>query len=186
MRSPGLTIRTATCDDYEAAVELNRQVAPGRDLTREQFQRWLSTTTVAQTDSGEIVGLCHGNHTSATWQSFVMTPEPPTEWRCSYLDTLVVAADHRGHGIGAALLERFLDAARAAGNTWVVLRPMPADPVHGAEELLTFYGAAGFVPLQHRLAHGLTRAPVLGRAVVEHPDHAIEPLQVTATGPGGR
>ena len=185
MWSPGMTIRPATCDDYEAAVELNRQVAPDRELTREQFQRWLGTTTVAATSAGEIVGLCHGNHTSATWQSFVVTPEPPAEWRCSYLDTLVVADDHRGHGIGAELLEHFLETARAAGNAWVVLRPMPSDPVHDAAELLTFYGAAGFVPLQHRLSHGLTRAPMLGRALVEHPDHTIEPLQVTARGPGG-
>lgn len=180
-----MTIRSATCDDYEAAVELNRQVAPGRELTRDQFQRWSGTTTVAEIDTGEIVGLCHGNHSSATWQSFVVHPEPPVEWRCSYLDTLVVADDHRGHGIGAALLDRFLDAARAAGNTWIVLRPKPSDPEHGPEKLLTFYGAAGFVPLQHQLSHGLTRALVLGRTLVEHPDHTIEPLQVTATAPGG-
>lgn len=186
MCSPGMTIRPATCDDYEAAVELNRQIDPVRELTREQFERWLGTTTVAQTGGGEIVGLCHGNHCSATWQSFVVTPEPPTEWRCSYLDTLVVAHHHRDHGIGAALLERFLDAARAAGNTWVVLRPESADPEHGAEDLLAFYGSAGFVPLQHRLVHGLTRALMLGRALVEHPDHAIEPLQVTTTVPGVR
>ncbi|MEX5298436.1 GNAT family N-acetyltransferase [Kocuria sp. CPCC 205292] len=184
MCSPSITIRPAACDDWEAAAELNRQVAPHRDLTRKQFERWLGTTTVAETRRGEIVGLCHGNHSSATWQSFVVTPEPPAEWRCSYLDTLVVAHHHRDRGIGAALLERFLDTARAAGNTWVVLRPESPDPVHGAEELLAFYGAAGFVPLQHRLAHGLTRALMLGRALVEHPDHTVEPLQVTATVPG--
>lgn len=63
--------------------------------------------------------------------------------RCSCLDALVVTHDHRGHGIGAAPLERFLDAARAAGDTRVALRPEPSDLEHCPEELLAFYGAAG-------------------------------------------
>ena len=185
MASPGIDMRPATADDYPAAAELYRQVARGRELSRAQFTAWLDTTTVAVTH-GDVVGLCHGNHTSATWQSFVVEPEPPLEWRCSYLDTLVVARSHRGHGVGAALLEQFLDAARAAGNTWVVLRPVPADPREGFDELLAFYGAFGFVPLRHRLTHGLTNALVLGRALVARPDHVVRPLEVDATVPGAR
>ncbi|MEF3121792.1 GNAT family N-acetyltransferase [Kocuria flava] len=185
MSSAGHGIRPARASDHAAAVALHAQVVPGRELTRERFTAWLGTTTVA-TVGGEVVGLCHGNHASATWQSFVVEPEPDPQWRCSYLDTLVVARAHRGRGIGADLLERFLDAARAAGSTWAVLRPEPATPPQGAEELLAFYGGAGFVPLQHRLAHGLSNALVLGRPLVAHPEHVLQPLQVTPPRPGGR
>lgn len=185
MSSPGHEIRPARADDHAAAAALHAQVVDGRELTRERFAAWLETTTVA-TVGGEVVGLCHGNHASATWQSFVVEPEPDPQWRCSYLDTLVVARAHRGRGIGAELLERFLDAARAAGSTWVVLRPEPATPRQGAEELLAFYGGAGFVPLRHRLVHGLSNALVLGRPLVAHPEHVLQPLQVSPPRPGGR
>ena len=97
MSSPGIDLRPATTDDLPAAAALYGQVAPGRGLSRAQSTAWLDTTTVAVAH-GDVVGLCHGNHTSATWQSFVVEPEPPVEWRCSYLDTLVVGSSHRGHG----------------------------------------------------------------------------------------
>ena len=40
---------------------------------------------------------------------------------CGYVDQLWVRADRRGHGLGAALLDRAEDTARAAGCAQVVL-----------------------------------------------------------------
>ena len=60
MCSPGMTIRPATCDDYEAAVELNRQgicVWDGDAYARELFDAF------GVTEDGGVVrlGLMHYN-----------------------------------------------------------------------------------------------------------------------------
>lgn len=45
----------------------------------------------------------------------------------AYLEELYVAADHRGRGLGRALLERVIEIARERGATWIELATAVSD-----------------------------------------------------------
>jgi putative acetyltransferase len=67
----------------------------------------------------------------------------PLDPPAAELDIMYVAPQHRGTGVGRALLAALEQHARAAGITVVRLRAGDPQP-----EALRFYAAAGFVPIQ--------------------------------------
>jgi GNAT superfamily N-acetyltransferase len=67
----------------------------------------------------------------------------PQDLPAAELDLMYVAPEHRGTGVGRALLAALEQHARAAGVT--VLRLRAGDP---QPEALRFYGTAGFVAIE--------------------------------------
>jgi GNAT superfamily N-acetyltransferase len=67
----------------------------------------------------------------------------PLDPPAAELDIMYVAPEHRGTGVGRALLAALDQHARAAGITVVRLRAGDPQP-----EALRFYSAAGFVPIE--------------------------------------
>ncbi len=66
------------------------------------------------------------------------------------LDQLAVAPLGRRHGVATALLEAVRDAGREAG-----CRRLLTEVWDFNEEALSFYEAAGFLPMKHRLEQSL-------------------------------
>jgi GNAT superfamily N-acetyltransferase len=66
---------------------------------------------------------------------------PDSEW--GYVHQVFVQADHRGRGVGAALVDAVAAAARADGLSQLVLNPTPRS--------VPFYVRSGFVPAGHLL-----------------------------------
>lgn len=100
-------------DDYNAFYERVGPTALPDEITQTTWRRFFDAgepvhCIVAELEGG-IVGICHYIfHRSTTRLAPVC-----------YLQDLFTAADHRGHGIGRALIEKVYDLAREAGSTRV-------------------------------------------------------------------
>lgn len=116
-RIAGLTVRNATTDDAAALVELMEAGALGTpaavpdDLTpyRAALEEIASTpgteVLVAEID-GAVVGMC---------QLITFRHVQHGGGRCGEVESMHVTPARRGTGIGGALLEAAVEAARAAG-----------------------------------------------------------------------
>lgn len=139
-----MNIRAVLPGDYEAIADLVEQWQPGtaqdmrsRLLTRNDPE-WVAE------DEGRIIGWIRGHHEQTyIWRRLAEFAERPECWRCSYITQICVDHEHRGQGIGSALLRVFEQAALSAGNSLVVLNPDASEP--GREQSLhTFYGKNGY------------------------------------------
>ncbi|MBW2731556.1 MAG: GNAT family N-acetyltransferase [Deltaproteobacteria bacterium] len=80
------------------------------------------------------------------------TPNDPGMVRCRrlYVDRLVVAAEHRGQGVGRALMDSVEERGRSRGAEQLVLTVWA-----GNEEALRFYQREGLVEVGRLLAREL-------------------------------
>lgn len=131
-----ITIRRCAEDDFEAVLELLRQLWPDRELEREALadtfrynlhcdhQHYLCAV------SGDaLVGFCSLSVRKSLWgQGFL-----------GYVDELVVEEKRRGEGIGGILLERALELAKEAG-----CRRVELDSAFHREDAHRFYESHGF------------------------------------------
>jgi GNAT superfamily N-acetyltransferase len=148
MASP--SIRPARLSDSEQLAPLLEQL--GYPVEPEEVSRRLERllkapgvgVLVAESDgpdgASEIVGL-------GSYQIIELLERPAPQCR---ITALVVRADHRRRGIGAALLEKIAGAARRRGCFRLEITTRPDRP-----EALPFYTALGFAPRPHRLVKEL-------------------------------
>ena len=139
----GLTIRESGADDWRAAGELRwawdledgDAALYDHDDFVQVFADWIGTHRdthgcwVAQ-QSDEVVGMAF----------LVRTPRPPRpstgERWVAEIQSVYVAASHRGQGIGGRLVDVLLERARADGADRVI--------VHSRPKSVAVYHRAGF------------------------------------------
>jgi GNAT superfamily N-acetyltransferase len=120
-----MTIRPATADDVPVILALIRElatyerepdavVATEEDIRREGFGRAPSFHVLIAERSGEPVGFALYFFTYSTWRGR----------RCLHLEDLFVRPEHRGHGLGLALMRALAREAVSQGCprfVWQVL-----------------------------------------------------------------
>jgi GNAT superfamily N-acetyltransferase len=140
----GLVIRRATDDDLDRAVELlslgaiagtppredRAELAPYRDALRD-LDRAGGAVLVADLD-GDVVGVC---------QLIVFRHLQARGGRCAEIESVHVHPDHRGTGVGTALVRHAIERARALGCYRVQLTSNTA-----REDAHRFYESLGFDP----------------------------------------
>jgi len=145
MTPAGLVIRRATDADLGPAVELLILGAlPGAPAPREdaadigpyaaarrEIEDAGGTVLVAEL-AGEVVGVC---------QLIVLRHLQQRGGRCAEIESVHVRPDHRGSGIGTALLRDAIERARALGCYRVQLTSNTR-----REEAHRFYERLGFSP----------------------------------------
>lgn len=134
-------IRQATPEDAESLLPLLDQLGYRSDLdeVRPRLERLLTTqdSSVLVTEhERELVGF-------ATFHIFELIYRPRPQCR---LTALVVRADRRRQGIGAALIQSVEKAAREQGCFRIELTTRM-----GRGEAIPFYTALGFAERPHRL-----------------------------------
>lgn len=166
-------IRLAQLTDYTQVRRLWNLYHPAAVFSEYDFQAELPSYSVALVD-GTVVGFCCGHHASAAWLECRVSPRPPVDWDCSYLETLVVDEPHRGRGIGTALLEDLTTRATAAGTSWLLLYPKRGDgrPM-ASEQLLRFYTRAGLRLLEPADDYLRERPWMMGRPLVASPAYIM-------------
>lgn len=166
-------IRPAAPADHRPVSALWAQYHPGAVLPERDFLADLPAYTVAVVD-GKVVGFCCGHHSSGAWLECRPSPVPPADWDCSYIDTLVVDEQHRGQGIGTALLREFMGRAASSGSSWLMLFPKRGDgrPLQSAQ-LLQFYGRAGLRLLEPAEAFLRERPWMMGVPLRANPQYVF-------------
>lgn len=141
--SRGITVRRASLEDpadLAHLVRLRRLQGGGQEhdadaAFSDQLARWLHAESprrawwLAETD-GDTAGFVGALR-------YMRMPKPgtkPTGW--AYLGSLYVTAQHRGHGLGGAMVDAVVTWARAEGLVRVVLSP--------SERSVPLYRRAGF------------------------------------------
>ena len=83
------------------------------------------------------------------WLAFVERTPTPAQFlrRCGHIQAMYVAPDHRGQGIGTAILESLIDAARSEGLEYLLVHPSPRSA--------RFYARAGFIATEEHLVRDL-------------------------------
>lgn len=159
----GLQIRPARETDYDALCPLWRQgddlharlhpgffrTAPGLPRSFGELSRMLAAreeVLLVAEDSGVLVGLAHVR--------VFDTPEHPakTRRRRGYLEDLVVLQDHRGRGVGRALMEAAAGWCTEQGGTQLLLTVWA-----GNDPAESFYRGLGYRPVNRVLALDLDR-----------------------------
>ncbi|SDM25198.1 diamine N-acetyltransferase [Catalinimonas alkaloidigena] len=116
------TIRRAHPADFEVLYALMLEFAhyldmPGKLTTSpEQLRRDqdIFRALLVEDDDGTPIGFATYFYAYYSWSG-----------KALYLDDLYIRATHRGHGLGATLLDRVIEVAREAGcrqMRWLVLR----------------------------------------------------------------
>ena len=136
--------------------------SPGIRTLLTQMPRWESAAhrlsrsqgLVAVDDQGRIIGWLSGHHNSPAWEN-IPGYNMHEDWRCSFVEWLLVDENCRSTGIGASLLERFALESSEAGRDTII-----ASPQAGEHErvLLEFYYRLGYRRASsghvHRGLHG--------------------------------
>jgi GNAT superfamily N-acetyltransferase len=112
---------------------------------------------VAEEEEGEVVGMAH---------AAVHVPSSASDERALELSGVVVRRDHRGRGVGRALVAEAVRFAREMGVRWVTLKVFARN-----EGARAFWESLGFSSRMVQLT--ADSATVLGRAA-EHPDPNAE------------
>ncbi|MBV8735290.1 MAG: GNAT family N-acetyltransferase [Solirubrobacterales bacterium] len=147
MTSPA--IRPARLSDGEQLLPLLHQLGyptSGEEVSR-RLARLIQAPSVgvlvaADHEGSEVIGL-------GTFQIIELLERPAPQCR---ITALVVRADHRRRGIGAALVEAIAEVARQRGCFRLELTTRP-----DRQEALPFYTALGFTVRPHRLVMDLDR-----------------------------
>lgn len=105
-------IRLSTEDDFQDVLLLLGQLWPDKAIDREAvwqvFHRALrspSQTYLSAMAGSRVIGFCSLTVKNNLWQ----------EGNLGHVDELVVDREFRGAGVGSALLDRIIEAARDAG-----------------------------------------------------------------------
>lgn len=144
---PEFSLRTATADDEAFLVEMLYAalfVPPGADpfprsvIESPDLAPYASGFGTAHGDVGVVAELADGTPIGAAWGR-LPTPDHPG---FGYVDddtpelSIAVAADHRGRGVGTALLTELLDAA-----------PRMCLSVDNRNPAVRLYERFGFIPV---------------------------------------
>ena len=121
---------------------------PGIRSLLDQMPQWqtvaqslpYSRGLVAVDGHGRVLGWLAGHHDSYAWES-VSGYDRPSNWRCSFVEWLLVDEDCRSAGIGAALMERFAIESSEAGRDTIIVSPQAGDD---EQALLKFYYRLGY------------------------------------------
>lgn len=106
-----------------AAGELLDEWKPGTAADKSPDRYTYLVASIA----GEPVGVLEGYHDFGGW-SELKDFHHLDDNLGSYVSSLYVKPSHRMHGVGGALLDRFIDDARAHGSLAVVAWPDETDP----------------------------------------------------------
>lgn len=156
--TPGYTLAPLDLDDLEALRTVkNASFQDHWGTLPESAEEWRQRLTrssvradlsvVATPEAGEVAGFC-------------LCLVSPDDWAgqgfsSSYIELLGVTREHRGAGLGTAMLVQALHAARAEGLDRVTLNVDSASPT-GATGL---YAAAGFTPAGQTVTYTITLDP---------------------------
>ncbi|GAA5153999.1 GNAT family N-acetyltransferase [Nocardioides marinquilinus] len=154
----GATVREATADDVAGVVALGEAVVPptygpiSDELAASQLSRWWSPEAVADSmgrlphwvavdaDDATVVGVANLGESDGV----------PTMWK------LYVHPECHGTGLGSALLDRVVDAARGRGADVLQL-----EHVAGNDPAARFYARRGFVETGRTPLAGVPGVPGL-------------------------
>jgi GNAT superfamily N-acetyltransferase len=145
--SPEITVRLATAEDAEVAIELVGRllvelggVAPAHDAVRPTYDR-----LVGSTGTGFVVlGSVDGSTAAVCTVSYLEALR--TEGPYAIVQEMYVEPDARSSGVGAELLRFVLDEARSTGCDTVEL----GTPMDGDRQV-QFYERLGFRRVGERL-----------------------------------
>ena len=102
-----VTIRTATCDDLPAILEIERNSPSAGHWTQEQYEvRLAGGLAVVAEDEGEVVGFLCANQASGDWE----------------LENIVVAEQSRRTGVADRLLSELLRRVGPASRLFLEVR----------------------------------------------------------------
>jgi len=130
-------IRACTREDFEQIFALLRQLWPDRTLDRDALSQVycrglasdLQRFLCAEEEEENIVGFCSLTIKNNLWQAGYL----------AHIDELVVRKEKSGRGIGGALLDAIIEAAKQAGCSRVEL-----DSGFHRTEAHRFYQQHGF------------------------------------------
>lgn len=132
---------------------------------------------VALDDHGRVVGWLAGHHLSYAWEG-VSGYDRPSDWRCSFVEWLLVDEDSRSTGIGAALMERFAIESSEAGRDTIIVSPQAGDD---EQALLKFYSRLGYRRTVsghvHRGPHGQQEDTPLPEDEMEAVSRTVSPAE---------
>jgi GNAT superfamily N-acetyltransferase len=115
--STAVTVRSATAEDATALVELLQAGAIGTsdedpgDLT----PYWAALEEIGESPGTEMLVIEHEGRVVGACQLITFRHLQQRGGRCAEIESMHVAPEFRGIGIGGLLLEAAVDAARAAG-----------------------------------------------------------------------
>lgn len=129
-------IRSATSADFEGVLPMLRQLWPNKDVdadgARAVFDRCIASDNyvlLCAEAGSSVVGFCFMMFRESLWQ----------QGQVAYMEVLVVDADLRSQGIGAAMMDRATQQARSRGCKVVELdSALHRDRAHAFYERLGF------------------------------------------------
>jgi GNAT superfamily N-acetyltransferase len=131
-----VTIRRTAKEDFDAVFILLRQLWPNKELHEDAMKRVLdqalrsrSDVYLCATHKGKVIGFCSLTIKNSLWQ----------EGCIGYIPEMVVEESYRGQGVGAALLQAAIDAAKQNGCKRIEL-----DSSFQREEAHRFFEKKGF------------------------------------------
>ncbi|WP_066299492.1 GNAT family N-acetyltransferase [Arthrobacter luteolus] len=102
----------------------------------------------------------------------------PEDWRCSFVEWLLVDKDWRSAGIGGALMERFALESSEAGRDTIIVSPQAGDD---EQALLKFYYRLGYRRTVsghvHRGPHGQQEHTPLPEDEMEAMSRTVSPTE---------
>jgi ribosomal protein S18 acetylase RimI-like enzyme len=128
-----LSIRTAAPSDAARIVQLIRQMGADSEITEDYVQYYLSgseRSVLLACREGRVAGLL----------SYSLRADLYHAGRSALIEELVVDEEHRGQGIGGALLEALLKRLEGTGCKELCLAVMPDN-----EAAVRFYKRHGLV-----------------------------------------
>jgi glucosamine-phosphate N-acetyltransferase len=147
-----MKIRRCVIADFEPIYRLLQQLWPESSLDRQAlkktFPRALKSSHIrylCAVERGEIIGFCSVSVRESLWQ----------QGRLAHVDELVVDAEHRGKGIGSALLDEAAAYAKKSGCARVEL-----DSAFHRRAAHRFYEGLGFVKRAHLFSKTLSGSPL--------------------------
>ncbi|MEU7628864.1 GNAT family N-acetyltransferase [Nocardia sp. NPDC049220] len=148
LKDPGVVVRVARPDEYDAVGELTVDVYVGAEYVRagswyagelaDTPRRATSARILVATHADRIIGSLTVAHAGTPYAEIAQPGE--LEFRM-----LAVAKSARGLGAGTALVRTVIDLARAEGCTAVALTTMPA-----MVDARRIYDRLGFFPVPAR------------------------------------